>query len=242
MLVRATRRRREIAVRIAIGAAPGRIVRQLLTESLIVGVMSAAVGVMLASWGVDLLLQTAAEQGNDISLPIDGRVLSFTTGLAILTSLLFGLAPALHAVRGASRDALTDAGRDSTANRPQKRLRNGLVIGEVGLSLVLLVVASLFLRSFMNLLHEESGVDTTRLTTLSFEMPEDRYGSPDAVVRRVEDVVARVQALPGVVSVAASNLMPARRRNPNNGHIVWVGHAAARRRVYPVQWCDLPIL
>ncbi len=210
MLARATRRRREIAIRAAIGASRGRIVRQLLTESLIVGVLSAPVGVMLASWGVDLLLQASAEQANNLSLPIDGRVLSFAIGVAILTGLLFGLAPALHAVRGATRDALTEAGRDSTASHPQKRLRNVLVIGEVGLSLILLVVASLFVRSFMNLLQAEGDFDTSRLVTLRFEMPDDRYVSRDAIAGRVEDVVARLEALPGVKSVAASNLMPLR--------------------------------
>jgi putative ABC transport system permease protein len=210
MLARATGRRREIAIRAAIGASRGRIVRQLLTESLMVGVMSAPVGVMLASWGVDLLLQASAEQANNISLAIDGRVLSFTIALAILTSLVFGLAPALHAVRGATRDALSEAGRDSTASRSQKRLRNVLVVGEVALSLILLVVASLFVRSFLNLLQAEGGFDTSRLMTLRFEMPADRYDSPEALVRRVEDVVARLEALPGVESVAASNLIPLR--------------------------------
>jgi len=210
MLARATRRWREIAIRAAIGASRSRIVRQLLTESLIVGALSAPVGVMLASWGVGLLLQAAAEQANDISLPIDGRVLLFTIGLSIATSLVFGLAPALHAVRGGTRDALGETGRDSTASRPEKRLRNVLVVGEVALSLILLVVATLLLRSFMNLLRAEEGFDTSRLVTLRLELPADRYDSPDVIVRGVEDVVARLEALPGVESVAASNLIPLR--------------------------------
>ena len=210
MLARATRRRREIAIRVAIGASQARIVRQLLIESLLVGLMSAAVGVMLASWGVDLLLHASSEQAANISLSIDGRVLSFAIGISVLTSILFGLAPALHAVRGATRDALAETGRDSTASRSQKYLRNVLVAGEVALSLILLVVASLFVRSFLNLLRVDSDLDTSRLTTLRFEMPADRYRTPDAVIGRVEDVIACLEALPGIESVAASNLIPLR--------------------------------
>ena len=209
-LARATSRRREMAIRIALGASRGRILRQLLTESLIVGVLSAPVGLVLASWSVDLLRRAAAEQANNIVLAIDGRVLAFTMGLAILTSLLFGLAPALHAIQDAPRDALIETGRDSTVGRSQKHLRNLLVVGEVALSLILLVVASLFVRSFMNLLQEDGSFDTSRIMSLRFEMPEHRYDSPDSIVRRVEDVVARIGALPGVESVAASNLTPLR--------------------------------
>ena len=209
-LARATSRRREMAIRIALGASRGRILRQLLTESLIVGVLSAPVGLVLASWSVDLLRRAAAEQANNIVLAIDGRVLAFTMGLAILTSLLFGLAPALHAIQDAPRDALIETGRASTVGRSQKHLRNLLVVGEVALSLILLVVASLFVRSFMNLLQEDGSFDTSRIMSLRFEMPEHRYDSPDSIVRRVEDVVARIGALPGVESVAASNLTPLR--------------------------------
>ncbi len=209
-LARATTRRREMAIRTALGASRGRILRQLLTESLIVGVLSAPVGLILASWGVDLLRRASAEQANNIVLSIDGRALTFTMGLAILTSLLSGLAPALHAIRDEARDALIETGRASTVSRPQKHLRNLLVVGEVALSLVLLVVASLFMRSFMNLLQAEGGFDTSSIMSLRFEMPEHRYDSPDAMVRRVEDVVARIGWLPGVESVAASNLTPLR--------------------------------
>ena len=210
MLARANRRRREIAVRTAMGASRGRIVRQLLIESLLVGFASAAVGVVLAWWGVGILLRTATEQTQNIALPIDGRVLTFTIGIAVLTSLVFGVAPALHGLRGAVRDSLGDGGRDGTTGRTQKRLRNTLVVAEVASALVLLVVATLFVRSFMNLLQAEGGIDTSKVVTLTVEMPEARYRSPDELRRGVEDVVARLESLPGVETAAASNLMPLR--------------------------------
>ncbi len=208
-LARATRRRREIAVRAALGASPRRIVSHLMTESLIVGVISAPVGLIIALWAIRLLLHSAPES-SDFSLPIDARVFGFTAGLAILTSLLFGLAPALHAVRGATRDALTEASANTTTGRRQNGLRNALVIGEVALSLILLVGASLFVRSFLKLLHEDDAFKTTGLACVSVEMREGRDESPDMVAARVQDILARVGAVPGVTSATASDLTPLR--------------------------------
>jgi putative ABC transport system permease protein len=124
-----------------------------------------------------------------------------------LTGLLFGLAPALQAAKTNVQEALKDGGRGS-AGGTRNQLRNTLVVVEVALSLVLLVGASLFVRSFLNLQEAKAGVDTGLMMTMRFYMPGDQYDAPDAMVRRVHDVVRRVEALPGVVSAMASNMVP----------------------------------
>ncbi|HSC26729.1 MAG TPA: ABC transporter permease [Vicinamibacterales bacterium] len=209
MLARATRRRREMAVRIAVGASRGRIVRQLLTESTILGLASVPFGVLLAWWGVGVVLHSGPQQATSVALPIDGRVVAFTIGLALLTSAVFGLAPALHALR-AAREALIDSGRDATITLRQKLLQNALVVSELALSLVLLVGAALFVRSFMNMLHVETGLDPRALMTLKVEMAGERYASADAVVHRLEEILARLESVPGIEAAAASNLTPLR--------------------------------
>jgi predicted permease len=126
--------------------------------------------------------------------------------IAVATGFAFGLVPALHAARSNLQDSLKDRG--VSAGGARNRMRAALVVAEVALSLVLLVGASLFVRSFLNLQDARAGLDTTKLMTLRFYMPGDQYEAPDAIVRRVEDIVRRVEALPGVVSVMASNMVP----------------------------------
>jgi putative ABC transport system permease protein len=210
MLARATARRREIAIRCALGASRGRIVRQLLTESIIVGLAAVPFGVLLASWGLDLLQRAGSDGVSNVEVPIDGPVLTFTIAIAIITSLVFGLAPALHAVRGATRDALTGSGTGSSGGRPQKRMRNALVVAEVAMSVILLVGASLFVRSFQYLLRLETGFDTSHIAVLRVQIPPERAGSPEALSARVEEVVERVAAVPDVEAVGASDLLPLR--------------------------------
>jgi putative ABC transport system permease protein len=135
------------------------------------------------------------------------RVIVYTAGVAVLTGLVFGLAPALQAAKTNLQDALKDGGRGS-AGGVHNRLRNTLVVAEIALSLVLLVGASLFIRSFLNLQESRAGFDTAPLMTLRFYMPGEQYAQPEAMVRRVDDIVRRVEALPGVVSAMASNMVP----------------------------------
>ena len=215
-LARAASRRREIATRMALGAPRTRIVRQLLTESLLVAAASVPIGLAIGSWGRDLLSQDLAEQ-----FPIDVNVLAFTIGLAVLTTVLSGLMPAVQAARRVQHDVLKAGGRDSTSGPLHTRLSAFLIVGEVALSLILLVGASLFVRSFLNLLKAEGGFETSRIMTMSVEMKATgATKSPEAVARRVDDLVARLQALPGVTSVAAANLMP-------------LGGGGVRREVVP---------
>src|SRR5207244_6132616 len=140
-------------------------------------------------------------------LSMNPRVIVYTGAIALLTGLIFGLAPAFQAAKTDLQDSVKDGGRGS-AGGARSRLRSTLVVLEIALSLVLLVGASLFIRSFLNLQDARAGFDTAPLMTLRFYMPGDQYEPPDAMVRRVDDIVRRVEALPGVVAAMASNLVP----------------------------------
>ena len=209
LLARATVRHREIAVRSALGAGRGRIVRQLLTESILIALASAPLGVAVAYVGLQWLTASIPPQNNPpyyIDWTMNPRIVIYTVVVATLTGVVFGLAPAAQAARANLQDALKDRGAGAGGSR--NRLRSALVVAEIALSLVLLVGASLFIRSFLNLQGARAGFDTTTLMTLRFYLPGDQYEPADAMVRRVEDIVRRVEALPGVVTAAASNMVP----------------------------------
>src|SRR5207248_6554377 len=128
--------------------------------------------------------------------------------IAVVTGLLFGLAPALQAARTDLHDSLKDGGRGASGSGYRNRLRSALVVAEIALSLVLLVGASLFVRSFLNFEVSRAGLDSSSWMLLRFYMPGDAYQPPDAMTRRVADIVRRVEALPGVEAVTASNMVP----------------------------------
>jgi putative ABC transport system permease protein len=208
-LARATARRREIATRLALGAPRRRIVRQWLVESLIVALASIPFGIAFAYWGRQLLLTTATPE-QVFAFSLDRQVLLFTIALALLTSLLSGLLPAMHAVRRVHHDVLSSR-RDATAGPPHSRLSQALVIAEVALSLVLLVGASLFVRSFRNLLDADGGFDTSRILTVRIEVArESAELLSERASQHVHALLDRLEALPGVTTVAAANLMPLR--------------------------------
>jgi putative ABC transport system permease protein len=210
LLARATTRGREVAVRAALGAGRARIVRQLLTESVLLGVIALPIGLAIAYWLLDITIASIPE--GDLPyyyvFKINGPVLLYTAAIAIGTGLIFGLAPALQASRGNLQTALKDGGRGSGTGGAKSRLRTGLAIGEIALSMVLLVGAALFVRSFMNLQGKTGGIESANVLTMRFFMPGTRYDSTNAIGARVWDVVERVRAVPGVASVAASNLIP----------------------------------
>jgi putative ABC transport system permease protein len=210
-LVRAADRQREVAVRLAFGAGRGRIVRQLLTESLLLAAAGAALGILLAAWGIRLFANMmAAEHPLPywVRFDLDAPVLLCTLLAAAGTGLLFGLAPAAAAARSDLQQALKDGGRAAGAGRGRRRLRGTLVVIEVALVLVLLVGAALFTRAFLKLRQESGGFATGQLLTLRVYLPGKAYDSDPAKTRRLDDIVRRIEALPGVEQAAASYLMP----------------------------------
>jgi predicted permease len=208
LLARATAREREIAVRSAVGAGRWRIVRQLLTESLLLALISSAVGMLLAQWAIDALSTLGPEQLPRLqAVSIDGRILLFTLGLTLLTGLLFGLAPALQAGQVNLNELLKEGGRSGVGQR-QRRLRDALVVVEVALALVLLVGAGLLIRSFWKLQQADPGFNPERVLTASLSLPNARYGDAPKVTAFQQQLLERVAALPGVQSAGLTSDLP----------------------------------
>jgi putative ABC transport system permease protein len=208
LLARAAARRREIAVRTALGAGRGRIVRQLLTESVVLGLISVPLGIGLAAIGTRLI---AAGMPPDqvpyyVRWELDWRSVLYTVVVAATTALVFGLFPALQVSGGNLHETLKEGTRGNSVAR--SFLRSTLVVVQVAFALVALVGALLFVRTFMNLGGSNLGFETKPLMSVRFYLAGDVYEPEDAKLRRVEDVVRRVEALPGVRAAFASNLVP----------------------------------
>jgi putative ABC transport system permease protein len=211
LLARATGRQREIAVRAAFGAGRFRIVRQLLTESLLIALGGAVLGIAFGAFGIRWMEATIPASNQApywMRFTIDTPVLLYILTVSVLTGLLFGLAPALQAGQTDLNGTLKEGGRGAGGSVARNRLRSTLVIVEVALALVLLVLAALFSRSFLALQKTNGGFDTAPLMTLRFYLTGEPYQDEGAKVRRVEDVVRRLEALPGVESVGISNNIP----------------------------------
>jgi putative ABC transport system permease protein len=208
MLARATTRRREFAIRAALGASRRRLLRQLLAESLLLSALGGAAGLLLAWWGVDLL--RAAEPPG---LPrVEGAGLNLTVGLfacgvTLLSGLVFGLAPAWRASRGGPAEALKAGAPGAGGAAAGGRLRAALVVTEIALAFVLLAGAGLLTRSLVRLLNADPGFDRSNVLTVPFTLPSQRYGAPE-VKRFQRELLARVSALPGVRAASVSNSLP----------------------------------
>jgi putative ABC transport system permease protein len=211
MLARATSRNREMAIRTALGAGRARLVRQLLTESLLLSAMGAALGLLLAVWGVDALVAVSPDAlPRAAEVALDARVLAFTIGIALVTGVGFGLAPAIAASRPDLNESLKDGTRGTSASRG--RLRKTLVVAEVALSLVLLVGTGLMLRSFVKLRAVDPGIRAEHVLTLHASLPGPN-GPPtdeDRVrwVTWFDGAAKRLARLPGVEAAAAINVLP----------------------------------
>ena len=205
MLARATKRQREIAVRAALGADRGRVIRQLLTESVLLAVLGGALGLAFSVLGVRALLRLGPENVPRLSqVGLDWHVLIFTFLVAVLTGLIFGLAPALHGSKTNLSESLKDRGQDS-AMGGQHRMRAALVVAETAIGLVLLVGAGLLLRSFYSLLQVNPGFAPHNVLTMRVDLPESRY-SEQQQITFYRDLLQRLQDLPGVV--AAGGIFP----------------------------------
>lgn len=208
MLVRATTRQREIAVRAALGSGRWRIVRQMLTESALLAVAGSAVGVVLAWWGGRVLIAMRPETlARFDQFAIDGSVLLFTAGATAVAALLFGLAPALRAVGTNLADGLRDRGSDTGGVRGNK-LRTTLVVTEVALSLVLLIGTGLMFRSFAELQNVDPGFEPAGVLTFTVPVPMFKYRDPVVRTDMATRIQARIAALPGAERVGATTLLP----------------------------------
>jgi len=208
-LARAAGRAREVAVRVALGASPLTLVRQLLTESVLLSLVGGVVGILLAAWGVPALLALNANNlppSSDIGL--DGRVLTFTLLVSVVTGLIFGMAPALRVARTNLHDTLKEGGRGSAGDLGGLALRRGLVVATVALALTLLVGAGLMIRSFARLVGVDPGFQPEKLLTFNLALPATKYGNDTLRLAAIDRVTEAVSAVPGVTSVGGTTVLP----------------------------------
>ncbi|MCI0536836.1 MAG: ABC transporter permease, partial [Verrucomicrobiales bacterium] len=219
LLARAAVRQKEMAVRAALGAGRWRIVRQLLTESVLLSVIGGLLGLLLARWWLKLILVLA---GNAIprvtEIGIDTGVLLFTGGVAVLTGMIFGLAPAWQASRPDVQDVLKDATRGVTRGRA--RLRHGLIVAEVALTLLLLVGAGLLLRSFHHLQTLNPGFSHERVLSFRLDLPDRKYPTPDQQISFYQRLTEKLRALPGVQQVGVAYQFPLAQQGWQTGFLI----------------------
>lgn len=219
LLARAAVRRREVAVRLALGATRARLVRQFLVESLVLSLAGAAVGLLLARWGL-AALTPLAESALPIfhEFPLDGRVFGFLLAIALLSGLAFGIVPALQSSRGDVRETLAEGGGKSTGSRRQQLFRSGLVVFEIAVSLVLLVGAGLLLRGFVALSGTEPGLKADHVLTAHLPLPAAQL--PGATPRLFRPLLEEVRSIPGVRSAAVVSMLPIQNAWTNSGFMV----------------------
>ncbi len=209
LLARATVRSKEVAIRSALGASRARVIRQLLTESLLLALVGGTAGLLAAPWGVETLVTFSPQNlPRASSIRIDGWVLLFTLGVSMLTGVVFGLAPGLTTGRMNLNDALKEGGRAESGPSGRGHLRSLLIVSEIGLSLVLLTGAGLLLRSFMRLLEVKPGFNPENLVTLSISFSSEKYGQSGRTTQFVKELLPRLESLPGVSGVAIANDLP----------------------------------
>jgi putative ABC transport system permease protein len=209
LLARAAGRERELAVRSAIGASRGRLVRQMLTESVVLSLSGAAIGLLLARWGLralNALSATALPRAGEVG--VDAWVLGFTVLAALATGVIFGLVPALQASRAFAFESLKEGGHGASARALHHRLRRALIVAEVSLSLVLLTSTGLLIRSFLRVLDVDPGFHADRVLTLRLGLPEARYSKPEQIRGFYQELLDRVGRLPGVEVAGAVSSLP----------------------------------
>jgi putative ABC transport system permease protein len=209
LLARATTRQREMAIRLALGASRARVMRQLLTESLLLAALGGFVGVLLALWGTDVLASSTSINISRLEeARLDARVLGFTLLTSLATGLIFGLAPAWHASKPNLNETLKEGGRSGRGGAARHRLHGALVIGETALALVLLVSAGLMIRSFAHLQNVPLGFAPENVMTMQINLPVSKYGENQGRVDFFNQLLERVRTVPGVVDAAAITQVP----------------------------------
>ena len=212
LLTRSLSRQKEVAIRSALGASRWRVVRQLLTESLLLSLVGGAAGLMIAYWGVPALVAVIPQQ-QLIAMPflrdlgLDTGILAFSFGLSLVTGLIFGLAPAVQSSRLDLNDVLKEGGRHASGTASH-RLRSALVVSEIALAVVLLVGAGLMMKSLWRLLNTNVGFKTENVMTMTIVLPPAKYTDPNQMINFNNQLRERVQSLPGVVGAGTVNILP----------------------------------
>jgi putative ABC transport system permease protein len=223
LLTRSLSRQKEVAIRSALGASRWRVVRQLLTESLLLSLAGGAAGLLIAYWGVPALIAVLPQsQLNAMpflkSLHLDASILAFSFGLSLLTGLIFGLAPALQSSRLDLNEALKEGGRQTSAASGH-RLRNAMVVSEIALAVVLLIGAGLMMKSLLRLLQTNIGFETENLLTMTVIAPPAKYTDVNQQINFNDRLRERVKSLPGVVSAGTVNILPVNSGNTTRFYI-----------------------
>ena len=209
LLAQATTRRREIAIRIALGARRWTIVRQLLIESLLIAIAGGVLAVLGALWGVQALAQLVPDSLSKLqNVGVDTRVLMFTFGVSVLTALVFGGVPALLAARAKPGETLSDVARDAAGGTAGRYVRRILVVSEVALAVVLLVGAGLLIRTFQLLRQVNTGFSTDNVLTMKMVLPMPKYAKPEVRRAFYDEVLRKVSEVPGVESAGAITFLP----------------------------------
>ena len=209
LLARASVREREIAIRLAIGAGRGRIIRQLLTESVLLSAIAGVLGLLVAFWATQALVALVPQNiPRAASIHVDARVLFFTLGISLVTGVVFGLAPAFQATRVDLEQALKVSARGAAMDRERSRRGQALVMCEVALALVLLVAAGLLLQSLGRLGRVDPGLQTERLLTARVTLPDSGYTRPESIALFYERLMRQLRAVPGVRAVSTVFPLP----------------------------------
>jgi len=213
LLARASARKRELATRAALGAGRGQIIRQLLTESLVLSLSGGLLGLVLGFLGVRILLSISPAGmprlgENGVAVTLDPNILLFTLGISIFTGILFGLAPAISASRSNLAATLNESGSRSGIGFHSGKFRSALVVSEIALALILVIGATLLIRTFLKLEAVDPGLDTHNVLTMAMSISGERFQKTAGVAQIVRDGAERLRAVPGVTNAAATNCMP----------------------------------
>ena len=239
MLSRAVVREKEMGIRAALGAAPRRIMRQLLTESVLLAIVGAALGLGLAAAGLNIL-KTAlpADTPRLLDVHLDWRVLMFTGGLAMLTGLAFGLAPALQSSRSPLSESLNSVARGAVVS-VSKRLRGSLAIAEVALSVLLVIAAGLLIRSFWSLSHVDTGFRSQQLLTARITPDESFCNDPTRCLAFYRSLLDRIQTTPGISHASLVNTLPLGGRVAKRSFDIEDFTVASSTQTQPLFWLDV---
>jgi putative ABC transport system permease protein len=233
LLARAGAREREFAIRLALGAGRMQLVRQMLSESVLLAIIGGTAGVVLAIWGLDLLRSIGAQTVPRIAeVNLDLRVLLVTLGTAVVTGIVIGLIPALASGKPELTEALKEGGRGATSGLRRNRLRNALVIAEVALALVLLVGAGLLLKSFVRLQNVHPGFESKNVLTMEVALPVLKYPRGKPVADFYAEATRRVKALPGVEAAAFTSILPLSGTNSDSSFAI-EGRDHMAEKIFP---------